>query len=113
MDMAQFSAFALYDLAKRLHSEGLYGDDFLAVEVAGEAYELRYMTHERDEVYFTFIPSGARYSRRTVFVCKDGSTGFDDEGVLPAFDRRENEKPITLSQEELMQIAFSALQAAA
>jgi hypothetical protein len=110
--MTTFDPVALYELAKRLHPEGVVGTEFIPVEVQGMKMELRYFTDRGKglDVEFSFFRTDAKYSRRAVIVWSDGRMEPDDEGVIPEFDQRDGEAPITLTVEELMRIAFDSLQ---
>lgn len=110
--MTTINAVALYELAKHRHPEGVTGSAFIPVEVQGVQMELRYFTDRGNgsDVQFGFYRADAEYARRAVIVWRDGRVEPDDQGVIPKFDQRDGEKPITLSVGELMRIAFDSLQ---
>ncbi|WP_042974545.1 hypothetical protein [Burkholderia sp. AU4i] len=112
MNLASFSSVALYELAKRLNPEGVVKKAFIPVEVEGQPMELRYFTDRGDgsDVEFSFFRSDARYARRSIIVWKDGRIDSADDGVLPDSDKREVERRVTLSAEDLARVAFAALQ---
>lgn len=110
--MTDFNPLDLYTLAKRLHPEGVAGEAFIPVEVEGQKMELRYFTNRGNgtDVEFGFFRPDARYARQTVILWHDGRMELETRGVIPDFDQRDGEKPITLPMEELMRLAFIALQ---
>jgi hypothetical protein len=112
--MSTFNPMSLYELAKSLHPDGVGGDSFIPVEVEGQVMELRYFTDRGNgtDVEFRFFRTDARCARREVIVWKNGRMDPDEHGEIPDNDRREGEKAITLSVEELMRIAYDALQRA-
>ncbi|CAB3733458.1 hypothetical protein LMG22037_05800 [Paraburkholderia phenoliruptrix] len=111
-NIASFSAAALYELAKSLHPKGVVDEAFIPVEIEGQPMELRYFTDRGDgsDVELSFFRADARYARRSIIVWQDGRIDPTDDGVLPESDKREGERPATLSAEDLARAAFAALQ---
>lgn len=109
--MSKISAAELFELAKRLHPQGLLGDSFLPVTVQGENLELRYFTDRGrgNDIEFSFFRPDARYARRTFIVLQNGKVFASEEGHIPERDKVEGEKPITASVRELMLLAYEAV----
>jgi hypothetical protein len=109
--MANISAAALYELAKRLHPHGLLGESYVPVSVQGEGFELRYFTDRGrgEDVEFSFFRPDALYARRTFIVLRNGKVGTPDQGHVPERDKIQGEKPITAPTGELMKLIYEAL----
>jgi hypothetical protein len=110
-EMANISAAALFELAKRLHPAGLLGEAYVPVTVQGETFELRYFTDRGrgEDVEFSFFRSDAQYARRTFIVLRNGKVGTPDQGHVPERDKVQGEMPITTPTGELMNLIHEAL----
>lgn len=77
------------------------------LNVAGNDVIISFWGDLGDGIQFGIFTGEQKYSRKTIHIDKNGNVGEDLEGVLPDFDRTENEPDFSSKPNE--EIAFQVL----
>ncbi len=83
--------------------EGLSGaENAMPITIDGNELDLIIFEPEKSSVSLGLFLRDRKYARKTLIVRKDGQIIEDTDGVLPDFDRVENEPKITSSNEQII-----------
>ena len=81
----------------------------IPVIIDGNKMELVIFGAESNYVSFGLFVPGHRYARKTLMIHEAGFISEDTSGVIPDFDRAENEPRITSSNEQIINAAMETI----
>lgn len=101
---------SLFERTLARFSKGVHGRLYVPVTMGGVALELRIFTQaRRNAIEFGLYLPTRRYARKMLVLRRDGRCEFDDEGVIPEFDRHDMDLTFNPSIDEVVAVIEQAL----
>lgn len=90
--------------------EGLTGaENAIPITIDGNEMELVIFEPENNTFSFGLFLPGHKYARKTLMINEAGQISEDTSGIIPDFDRAENESKITSSNEQIVTTAMETI----